>query len=60
MLLTPPPTVRGTKQLFAVSLTLSNKIFLFLFDAVISNKHSSLAPPLSVVFSWSSGFLAFF
>ena len=34
----PPPTVNGTKQLFAVALTLSNKIFLFSLDAVISKK----------------------
>ena len=51
----PPPTVRGTKQLFAVSLTLSNKIFLFSLDAVISKKHISSAPPLSYIFACSTG-----
>jgi hypothetical protein len=55
MLLMPPPTVRGTKQLFAVSLTLFNKIFLFSLDAVISKKHISSAPPLSYIFACSTG-----
>jgi len=55
MLLIPPPTVRGTKQLFAVSLTLSNKVFLFSLDAVMSKKHISSAPPLSYIFACSTG-----
>ena len=35
-LLTPPPTVRGIKHFSAVFLTVSNKIFLFSFEAVMS------------------------
>ena len=43
--LTPPPTVKGTKHSLAVFLTISIIVSLFSFEAVISKKQISSAPP---------------
>ena len=53
--LTPPPTVRGIKHFSAVFLTVSNKIFLFSFEAVMSRKHNSSAPCSSYILACSTG-----
>tara|TARA_B100000161_G_scaffold250615_1_gene208998 strand:- start:417 stop:608 length:192 start_codon:yes stop_codon:yes gene_type:complete len=45
MLLTPPPTVNGTKHFLEVFSTTSKIISLFSFEAVISRKQISSAPP---------------
>ena len=45
IVLTPPPTVSGTKHSFEVFLTISMIVSLFSFDAVISKKQISSAPP---------------
>ena len=54
-LLTPPPTVKGIEIFCAVFLTVSNRIFLFSLDAVISRKHNSSAPCSSYIFACSTG-----
>ena len=52
---TPPPTVKGIKHFSAVFFTVSNIIFLFSFDAVMSKKHNSSAPCSSYIFACSAG-----
>ena len=45
IVLTPPPTVKGTKHSFAVFLTIPIIVSLFSFEAVMSKKQISSAPP---------------
>ena len=45
IVLTPPPTVKGTKHALAVFLTMSMIVSLFSLEAVISKKQISSAPP---------------
>ena len=55
IVLTPPPTVKGTKHSLAVFLTISMIVSLFSFDAVISKKQISSAPLSLYILACSTG-----